>query len=75
MLDEPSIEIELTCAASSTPDSASSETVADWPTLTLVMSDSLNATVIVIWLALTISTKPDPLEDDELDESDPDVVV
>ena len=38
-----------------------------WPTLTLVMSNSLNATVIVSWLVLTISTKPDPLEDDQDD--------
>jgi hypothetical protein len=40
-------------------------TVAGWPILTLVMSDSLNATVIVIALVFTISAN---VELDELDE-------
>jgi hypothetical protein len=57
------VEIAVTCAPSSTPVRASSVTVAVWPTLTLLMSDSLNATVMVIVCALTISAKP---LDDEL---------
>lgn len=32
--------------------------------MTLVMSDSLNATVVVIWPVSTISAKPEPLDDD-----------
>ena len=64
----------MTCAPSSTPLSASSVTVAGWPTLTLLMSDSPNATVIVILLVLTISAN-DELEAldvlDELDEPEP----
>jgi hypothetical protein len=51
----PRVEIELTCPASSTPLSASIDTVAGWPTLTLVMSASLKATVIDIVLVSTIS--------------------
>jgi hypothetical protein len=45
--------------------------VAGWPTLTLLMSDSLKATVIVIVLVLTISANgdaeaPEAEEDEEL---------
>ena len=43
-------------------------TVAGWPTWTLLMSDSLNATVIVSELVLTISANP---ELELLDEEDP----
>ena len=49
-------------------------TVAGWPTLTLLMSDSPNATVIVILLVLTISANDelDALDVlDELDEPEP----
>jgi hypothetical protein len=68
----PTVEIALTWAPSSTPVSASSMTVAGWPTLTLLMSDSLRATVIVIELVLTISANgdvelPEVEEDDELE--------
>ena len=44
-------------------------TVAAWPVLILLMSDSLNATVIVSVPVLTISANGelDPLLDDELD--------
>jgi hypothetical protein len=68
----------LTWPASSTPLSASSDTVADWPTLILLMSDSLKATVIVRRPASMISAKPelleldDPLEPDEPLELEPD---
>ena len=55
----------LTWPASSTPVRASRVTVAGWPNLTWLMSDSLNGTVIVIDPVLTISMKPEP-EDDEL---------
>ena len=65
----PTAEIADTCAASSTPLSASSVTVAAWPTLTLLMSDSLNATVIVSLYVLMISAKLEvELLDDELEE-------
>ena len=57
MLVVPTGEIALTCAPSCTPVNASSVIVAAWPTLTLVISDSLNATVIVIVRELTISAK------------------
>ena len=57
----PSVEIDVTCAASSTPVSASRVTVAAWPSLILEMSDSLKATVIVIFAVLTISTSPELL--------------
>ena len=40
-------------------------TLAGWPTLILEMSDSLKATVIVIEPVLTISTRPELLEDDD----------
>jgi hypothetical protein len=65
-------EIALTFAASSTPVSASSVTVADCPTLISEMSDSLNGTVIVSAFVLTISAKLE-LEDELSDpvESDP----
>ena len=51
------------------PARASSVTVAGCPTLTLLMSDSLNATVIVSVSVLTISANPelDPLDDDDPD--------
>jgi hypothetical protein len=39
--------------------------LAAWPTLILEMSDSLKATVIVIEPVLTISTRPELLDDDE----------
>ena len=54
-------------AASCTPARASSETVAGCPTATLLMSDSLNATVIVSEFVLTISANPElePLDEDE----------
>ena len=73
----PTSEIELTWAASSTPDRASRVTVAGWPTWTLLMSDSLNATVMVSVFVLTISANaeadPDPEfeEPDEPDEPEP----
>ena len=68
----PTVEIALTWAASDTPVSASSVTVAGWPTLTLLMSDSLKATFIAIELVLTISAKaelelPEDEEDEELE--------
>jgi hypothetical protein len=50
-------------------------TVVGWPTLMLLMSDSLNATVIVIELVLTISAKPELLEEEEeLELLDPEPV-
>lgn len=49
-------EIAVTWAPSSTPLRALSVTVAACPTFTLVTSDSLRATVIVIVLELTIWT-------------------
>jgi len=55
LLSVPTVEIALTRAPSSTPVSASSVTLADWPSLTWPMSDSLSATVIDIVLLLTIS--------------------
>lgn len=64
----PTVEIAVTRAPSETPASASSVTVAGWPTFTLLMSDSLNATVIAILLVLTISAN-DELE--ELEELEP----
>ena len=65
-----------TWAASSSPLMASIDTVAGWPTLTLVMSDSEKATVIVIVLASTISTngvleEPLPDEDEDAVEEPP----
>ena len=71
----PSVEIALTCAASSTPVSASRVTVAGWPTLTLEMSDSLKATVIVILAVLTISTRPELLALELLAEPRPPALV
>jgi hypothetical protein len=65
------VSIEVTLAASSTPVSASSVTVAGCPTLTSLMSDSLNGTVIVKWLVLTISAKPELELLDAPDELDP----
>ena len=62
------IDTALTWAASSTPVRASSVTVAGWPTRILLMSDSLKATVIVRDCALTISMKPEVLDDE--DEAD-----
>jgi hypothetical protein len=62
--------MELTCALSSTPESASSVTVAGCASLILEMSDSLKATVIVIEPVLTISMRPEPL-DDEVELLDP----
>ena len=62
----PRVEIAVTRAASSTPVSASSVTVAGCPTLTLEMSDSLKATVIVIDPVSTISTNPVLDDEDEL---------
>jgi hypothetical protein len=50
-------------AASSTPVSASSVTVAACPTLTLLMSDSSNATVIDSVCRLTISANSDVVEE------------
>ena len=68
----PTVEIALTWAASSTPLSASSVTVADWPPFTLLMSDSLKATVIVIVPVFTISANAEPeLPDELLDEPEP----
>jgi hypothetical protein len=66
----PTVAIELTWAPSCTPLRASIETVAGWPTLTLVMSDSLKEIVMVIALASTISANADEElpEEDELDE-------
>jgi hypothetical protein len=49
---------------------ASRLTVAGWPTLTLLMSDSLKATVIVMLLVLTISAKGEAEDEDE-DELEP----
>src|ERR1700744_4175267 len=46
-------------AESWTPARASRLTVADCPTLTFEMSDSLNATVIVSEFVLTISANPE----------------
>ncbi len=68
----PTGEIALTWAPSSTPESASSVTVADCPTLILLISDSLNGTVIVIVPEPTISANAElePLPDDEADEPD-----
>ena len=46
--------------------------MAGCPTWTLLMSDSLNATVIVSVLVFTISAKPElELEDPEPEEPDP----
>jgi hypothetical protein len=45
-------------------------TVAGWPSLTLLMSDSLNATVIVIVPVFTISANDEPDELEEFDELD-----
>ena len=42
-------------------------TVAGCPTLTLLMSDSLKATVIVIFFVLTISAKPELLDEVEVE--------
>jgi hypothetical protein len=70
LLVVPTVEIALTWAASSTPLSASSVTVADCPTFTLLMSDSLKATVIVIVPVFTISANAEPL-DEPLDELEP----
>jgi hypothetical protein len=67
----PSRAIELTCAASCSPLMASSETVAVWPTLTLLMSDSLKAMVIVNELVLTISAKGLLELDEPLDPLEP----
>jgi hypothetical protein len=55
------------------PGSASNVIVAGWPTFTLVMSDSLKATVIVIVPVLTISANDelDEPPDDEADEPEP----
>jgi hypothetical protein len=63
----PTGEIEVTCAPSWTPLTALIETVAAWPTLMLLMSDSLNETVIVSVFELMISAKPvDELELDSV---------
>ena len=64
----PTGEIELTFAPSSTPLSASIDTVAGWPTLIEPMSDSLSATVIVIVSVLISSANPELLDELELDE-------
>src|SRR4249919_3327800 len=64
----------VTCAPSSTPLSASSVIVAGWPTFTLLMSDSLKATVIVMVLLFTISANAElePLDEPVLlDEPEP----
>jgi hypothetical protein len=69
LLVVPTGEIEVTCAPSSTPLSASGVTVAAFPTFSLLTSDSLNATVIVIVRVLTISANGElELPDDEEDE-------
>ena len=64
----PTVEIAVRWAASSTPVSASRVTVAVWPTFTLLMSDSLKATVIVIELVLTISANGVAEAEEEEDE-------
>ena len=64
----PTVEMAVTRAASSTPASASSVTVDVWPTFTLLMSDSLKATVIVIELLLTISANGAAEAEEEEDE-------
>jgi hypothetical protein len=67
----PTVEIALTCAPSFTPVSASSVTVAGWPTFTLLTSDSLRATVIVIEPVLMISTNGEvELAEPVLDEDE-----
>ncbi len=50
---------------------ASSETVAVWPTLSLLMSDSLKATVMVSELVLTISANGLVELDDSVEPVEP----
>jgi hypothetical protein len=63
LLVVPTGEIAVTWAPSVTPLRASTVIVAGWPTFTLLTSDSLSATVMVIVLELTISTKGVPEEE------------
>ena len=74
MLVDPTGEIAVTRAPSSTPVRALSVTVAAWPTLILLTSDSLKGTVTVIVCVLTISANGEldaPDVDEDVDEVDP----